>query len=206
MTDTQVRDEAMTIFLAGHETTANALTWTWYLLSGAPAVESRLHEEVDRVLQGRLPTVADIGALPLVERIVTESIRLYPPAWIVGRRALEAYAMGPYIAPARSLILASPWVVHRDARLFPDPERFDPDRWTPAFKAALPPYAYFPFGGGPRRCIGESFAWMELVLVVATIAQRWRLRLVPGHPVEPEALVTLRTKHGMRTTLHRRTD
>jgi cytochrome P450 len=206
MTDAQVRDEAMTIFLAGHETTANALTWTWYLLSGAPAVELRLHEEVDRVLQGRLPTVADIPSLRCVERAVTESVRLYPPAWIVGRRALAPYPMGPYLAPARSLVLASPWVVHRDARFFSDPERFDPDRWTPAFKALLPPYAYFPFGGGPRRCIGESFAWMELVLVVATIAQRWKLRLVPGHPVEPEALVTLRTKHGMRMLLERRSD
>ena len=204
MTDAQVRDEAMTIFLAGHETTANALTWTWYLLSGAPDAEARLHDEVDRVLRGRLPGVADIPSLPVVERVVTEAMRLYPPAWIVGRRAVEPYAMGPYLAPARSLILASQWVVHRDGRFFADPDRFDPDRWTPAFKTALPPYAYFPFGGGPRRCIGESFAWMELVLVTAVIAQRWKLRLVPGHPVEPEALVTLRTKHGMRMTLERR--
>ncbi len=205
MTDAQVRDEAMTIFLAGHETTANALTWMWYLVSGAADVESRLHEELDRVLNGRLPTVADIPSLAFVERIVTESMRLYPPAWIVGRRALERYAIGPYVAPARSLVLVSPWVVHRDARWFPDPERFDPDRWTPAFKVAMPPFAYFPFGGGPRRCIGESFAWMELVLVAATIAQRWRLRLVPGFQPEPEALVTLRTKRGMRMTLERRT-
>jgi cytochrome P450 len=206
MTDTQVRDEAMTIFLAGHETTANALTWTWYLLSGAPEVESRLHEELDRVLNGRLPAVADIPSLAFLERVVTESMRLYPPAWIVGRRALEPHAIGPYVAPARALVLVSPWVVHRDGRWFPDPERFDPDRWTPAFKAALPPFAYCPFGGGPRRCIGESFAWMELVLVTAAIAQRWKLRLVPGHPVAPEALVTLRTKHGMRMTLERRAD
>jgi cytochrome P450 len=204
MTDAQIRDEAMTIFLAGHETTANALTWTWYLLSGAPGVEARLHDEIDRVLQGRLPAMADIPSLTFVERVVTEAMRLYPPAWIVGRRALEPYRMGPYVAPARALVLASQWVVHRDARLFSDPERFDPDRWTAPFKAALPPFAYFPFGGGPRRCIGESFAWMELVLVTATIAQRWKLRLVPGHPVEPEALVTLRTKHGMRMTLERR--
>jgi cytochrome P450 len=206
MTDTQVRDEAMTIFLAGHETTANALTWTWYLLSGAPDVESRMYQELDRVLMGRLPTVADIPSLSCVERIVTETMRLYPPAWIVGRRALEPYAIGPYVAPARSLVLLSPWVVHRDARWFPDPERFDPDRWTPAFKAAMPPFAYVPFGGGPRRCIGESFAWMELVLVAATIAQRWKLRLVPGFQPEPEALVTLRTKHGMRMTLERRSN
>jgi cytochrome P450 len=204
MTDTQVRDEAMTIFLAGHETTANALTWTWYLLSGAPEIEARLHREIDAVLGGRRPTVADIPVLPLVERVVTEAMRLYPPAWIVGRRAIESYRIGSYVAPARSLVLASQWVVHRDERWFADPERFDPDRWTPAFKAALPPYAYFPFGGGPRRCIGESFAWIELVLVVATIAQRWKLRLVPGHPVEPQALVTLRTRYGMRMTVERR--
>jgi cytochrome P450 len=204
MTDTQVRDEAMTIFLAGHETTANALTWTWYLVSGAPDVEARLHAEIDAVLGGRLPGVGDIPSLPYVERVVTEAMRLYPPAWIVGRRAIDRYPLGAYVAPARSLVLTSQWVVHRDARWFADPERFDPDRWTPAFKAALAPYAYFPFGGGPRRCIGESFAWMELVLVVATIAQRWKLRLVPGHPVEPQALVTLRTRHGMRMTVERR--
>jgi len=204
MTDTQVRDEAMTIFLAGHETTANALTWTWYLLGGAPEIEARLHAEIDAVLGGRLPVVSDIPSLPFVERVVTEAMRLYPPAWIVGRRAIDRYAMGSYVAPARSLVLASQWVVHRDGRWFANPERFDPDRWTPAFKAALPPYAYFPFGGGPRRCIGESFAWMELVLVVATIAQRWKLRLVPGHPVEPQALVTLRTRYGMRMTIERR--
>jgi cytochrome P450 len=204
MTDEQVRDEAMTIFLAGHETTANALTWTWYLLSGAPEVEARLHDEIGRVLQGRLPAAVDLGALPFVEKVVAESMRLYPPAWIVGRRAIDEYPIGRYVAPAKSLFLFSPYVVQRDARFFAEPERFNPDRWTPEFKASLPPFAYFPFGGGPRRCIGESFAWMELVLVVATIAQRWTLRLVPGHPVETQPLVTLRTKHGMRMTLERR--
>ena len=204
MTDQQVRDEAMTILLAGHETTANALTWTWYLLSEAPALEARLVEEVDRVLGGRLPAVADIGALSYVEKVVTESMRLYPPAWIIGRRALEDYPIGEYLAPARSIMVMSPYVLHRDARYFPEPDRFNPDRWTPEFRAALPPFAYFPFGGGPRRCIGESFAWMELVLVVATIAQQWQLRVVPGHRVEPQPLITLRTKHGMRMTLTRR--
>jgi cytochrome P450 len=204
MTDQQVRDEAMTIFLAGHETTANALTWTWYLLGGAPGVEARLADEVDRALKGRLPTVADISSLPYVEKVVTESMRLYPPAWIIGRRALQDYRIGDYVAPARSIMVMSPYVLHRDARYFPDPERFDPDRWTPEFRSALPPFAYCPFGGGPRRCIGESFAWMELILVAATIAQQWRLRLVPGHPVLPQPVVTLRTKHGMRMTVHRR--
>jgi cytochrome P450 len=204
MSDKQVRDEAMTIFLAGHETTANALTWTWYLVSQSPEVEARLHEEVDRVLQGRLPTVQDIPALGYVERIVTETMRLYPPAWIIGRRALQDYPIGEYVAPAQSIFVMSAYVMQRDARYFAEPDRFDPDRWTPEFRAALPPFAYFPFGGGPRRCIGDSFAWMELVLVVATIAQQWRLTLVPGHPVEPQPLVTLRTKHGMRMTATRR--
>jgi len=204
MTDKQVRDEAMTIFLAGHETTANALTWTWYLLSGAPDVEARLHEEVDRVLRGRAPSMADIGSLPFVERVVTESMRLYPPAWIIGRRALVDYPIGPYVAPARSIFVLSPYVTHRDARFYASPDRFDPDRWTPEFKTSLAKFAYFPFGGGPRQCIGESFAWMELILIVATIAQQWTLRLVPGHPVVPQPLVTLRTKHGCRMTLERR--
>ena len=204
MSDRQVRDEAMTILLAGHETTANALTWTWYLVSSTPAVEARLHEEVDRVLGGRLPAVADIGALTYVERVVTEAMRLYPPAWIIGRRALREYPVGDYVAPARSLLVMSPYVLQRDARFFRDPEQFDPDRWTPEFKAGLPPFAYFPFGGGPRRCIGDAFAWMELVLVVATIAQHWRLALEPGHPVEAQPLVTLRTKHGMKMIANRR--
>jgi cytochrome P450 len=204
MSDEQVRDEAMTIFLAGHETTANALTWTWYLLSGAPEIERRLHHEVDRVLQGRLPAMADIGALKYTEQVVTESMRLYPPAWIIGRRALDAYPVGPYIAPARSIFVMSPYVLHRDPRFYADPEHFDPDRWTAAFRAALPRFAYFPFGGGPRQCIGESFAWMELVLVVATVAQRWSLRLESGHPVIPQPVITLRTKHGLRMKIMKR--
>jgi cytochrome P450 len=204
MSDVQVRDEAMTIFLAGHETTANALTWTWYLLSTAQDVEATLHAEVDRVLQGRLPRVADIASLPFVERVVTESMRLYPPAWLIGRRAIADYELGEYAVPARTILVMSPFVTQRDARFYTDPERFDPERWTPDFRATLPKFAYFPFGGGPRQCIGESFAWMELILLVATIAQRWRLQLVPGHPVVPEPLVTLRTKHGLRMTLHQR--
>jgi cytochrome P450 len=204
MTDRQVRDEAMTIFLAGHETTANALTWTWYLLSSAPEVERALHAEIDRVLQGRLPTLADIPQLGYVERVVTESMRLYPPAWIIGRRAIADYPLGDYVAPARSILVMSPYIMQRDPRFYADPERFDPGRWTPEFRAALPKFAYFPFGGGPRQCIGESFAWMELILLVATIAQQNRLRLVPGHPVVPQPLITLRAKHGMRMTVERR--
>ena len=204
LSDEQVRDEAMTLLLAGHETTANALTWTWYLLSQAPAVEQALHDELDRVVGRRLPTMADIPRLPLTERIVTESMRLYPPAWIVGRRAIGDYAIADYGVPARSMLFMSPYVMQRDARFFPDPERFVPDRWTPAFKAALPKFAYFPFGGGARQCIGEQFAWMELMLLVAAIGSRWQLRLVPGHPVVPQPLVTLRAKHGMKMIASRR--
>jgi cytochrome P450 len=204
MTDQQVRDEAMTIFLAGHETTANALTWTWYLLSSSPEVEAKLHAEVDQVLQGRLPAVRDLPSLPYVERVVTEAMRLYPPAWMIGRRAIAEYQLGAYVAPARSILVMSPYIMQRDPRFYPDPERFDPDRWTPEFRAALPKFAYFPFGGGPRQCIGESFAWMELILLVATIARHRRLRLVPGHPVVPQPLVTLRAKHGMRMTIETR--
>lgn len=204
MSDEQVRDEAMTIFLAGHETTANALAWTWYLLSETPDVERRLHDEVDRTLGGRLPTLADIPLMPFVERVVTESMRLYPPAWIIGRRAVQDYSIRDYVAPAGSLFIVSPYVLHRDARYFSEADRFDPDRWTPEFKASLPPFAYLPFGGGARRCIGESFAMMELVLVLATIAQRWRLALVAGHPVVPQPVITLRLEHGLRMTVHQR--
>jgi cytochrome P450 len=204
MTDQQVRDEAMTIFLAGHETTANALTWTWFLLGNAPDVEAKLHHELARVLQGRLPTVKDLASLSYVERVVTESMRLYPPAWIIGRRAIAEYQLGEYLAPPRSILLMSPYIMQRDPRFYPDAERFDPDRWTPDFRAALPKFAYFPFGGGPRQCIGESFAWMELILLVATIAQQCRLRPVPGHPVVPQPLITLRAKHGMRMTISKR--
>ncbi len=204
MSDAQVRDEAMTIFLAGHETTANALAWTWYLLSQSPEVEARLHAEVDRVLGGRTPAMADLPQLGYVEQIITESMRLYPPAWLLGRRAVGAYEVGGYTLPPRTIVLMSPYVIHRDARLFAEPERFAPERWTPEFKAGLPQFAYFPFGGGARRCIGESFAWMELVLVAATIAQHWTLRLVPGHPVVPQPVVTLRLKHGLKMTATRR--
>src|SRR5258705_406374 len=146
--------------------------------------------------------MADLGSLQYVERVVTEAMRLYPPAWIVGRRAIADYPLGDYVAPAKAILVMSPYIMQRDPRFYAEPDRFDPDRWTPAFRAALPKFAYFPFGGGPRQCIGESFAWMELILLVATIGQQWRMRLVPGHPVVPQPGVTLRTKYGMRMTLH----
>jgi cytochrome P450 len=204
MTDRQVRDEAMTIFLAGHETTANALSWTWFLLSRAPHVEARLHEEVDRVLGGRLPTVDDLPRLTVVEQVISEAMRLYPPAWMIGRRAIQDYPIDNYLAPSGSVVLISPYLMHRDERFFPEPDRFLPERWTPEFKASLPPFAYLPFGGGARRCIGESFAWMELVLVASAIAQKWQFRVAPEHPVIPQAVVTLRMKHGLRAVATRR--
>jgi cytochrome P450 len=205
MSDRQVRDEAMTIFLAGHETTANALTWTWYLLSQHPGVEARLAEEVDRELDGRPPNVDDLARLPYVEAVVTESMRLYPPAWILGRMAVREHPVREYVMPVGSTALLSPYVVHHDPRWFPDPFRFDPERWEPEAAAARPKFSYFPFGGGPRVCIGESFAWMELRLVVARTAQRWGFRLAPEARVELLPQVTLRPRYGMPMIAHRRT-
>jgi cytochrome P450 len=203
MTDAQVRDEAITIFLAGHETTANALAWTWYLLARNPEAEARLHAEVD-ALGGRAPTAADLPRLPWTEMVLAESMRLYPPAWIIGRRAVEPYAVGGFDVPRGSIVVVSQWVTHRDPRWFPDPERFDPERFGRAAKEARPKFAYFPFGGGPRVCIGEGFAWMEGVLVLAAIARRWRLRLVPGQIVVPAPSITLRPGNGIRMLLERR--
>jgi cytochrome P450 len=204
MSDRQLRDEAMTLFLAGHETTANLLTWTWYLLSQHSAIEAQLHAELDKVLAGRLPTVEDMPRLTYTRMILAESMRLYPPAWILGRRAINDYKVGDYIIPAGSIITLCQYVMHRDPRYYPEPETFDPQRWTAEAEASRPKFAYFPFGGGPRQCIGESFAWMEGTLLLATLAQAWQLRLVPGHPVETKALITLRPRYGMRMTLTRR--
>ena len=201
MTDTQVRDEALTLFLAGHETTANALTWTWYLLSQNPDCERKLHEEVEGVLGGRPPQCDDLPNLRYTEMVLAESMRLYPPAWAIGRKAIAPFELGGYDIPAGGIMILSPYVTHRDARFFPDPERFDPERFTPEARDARPKFAYFPFGGGARVCIGERFAWMEGTLVLAAIAQKWRLRLVPGHRVEPHPLITLRTRYGMRMTV-----
>jgi len=192
MTDLQLRDEALTIFLAGHETTANALAWTWHLLALHPDAEAMLHAEVDSALGGRLPTAADLPRLAFTRAVLAESMRLFPPAWVVGRQPLEDFAAGGYRIAAGAVVMMSPWVVHRDPRWWPDPERFDPGRWTPEAEAALPRFAYFPFGGGPRKCIGEGFAWMEGVLALATLARRWRLRHVPGSRVTAHPTITLR--------------
>jgi len=203
MTDEQVRDEALTLFLAGHETTANALTWAWYLLSQNPPAEAAFHAELDRVLAGRLPSFDDLPQLRYAESVFAEALRLYPPAWGIGRRALEDYPVGDFVIPARAVVLMSPYVVHRDPRWFPDPLLFRPERWLPD-DPARPKFAYFPFGGGARVCIGERFAWMEGTLLLAAIGQRWRLRLEPGHRVETHARITLRPKHGMRMIAERR--
>jgi cytochrome P450 len=206
MSDQQIRDEVMTLILAGHETTANALSWTWYLLAQHPEVERRLHDELDDVLdQGRrLPTVEDLPRLRYTEMILSESMRLYPPAWVVGRLAIKDYAVRGYVVPAGSLVLVSQYVTHRDARFFTDPERFQPARWAPELKESRPAYSYFPFGGGARRCVGEGFAWMEGVLLIAAIASRWRMRLDPAHRVETYPRITLRPRRGVRVTLERR--
>ncbi len=204
MTDQQLRDEMITIFLAGHETTANALTWTWYLLSQHPTIEEQLHRELSEVLRERTPTFADVARLRYTEMVLAESMRLYPPAWATGRLAAVDCEIGGYFVPRKSLVLVSQFVMHRDERYYKDPLRFDPERWTPEARESRPQFSYFPFGGGPRRCIGEGFAWMEGILLIATLAQSWRMRLVPHHPVALKPLITLRPKHGMRMTVVRR--
>jgi cytochrome P450 len=204
MDDRQVRDEVLTLFLAGHETTANALSWSWYLLAGHPDAEARFHEEIDAVLGDRLPRAADLPSLPYTRKVLAESMRLYPPAWAVSRKAVEPVTIGGYDLPPGTGVLAAQWVMHRDPRWFEDPLAFRPERWTEEFEAGLPKLAYFPFGGGPRICIGMGFAWMEGVLLLATLGRRWRMRLVPGHPVAPSARITLRPKHGVLVTLSRR--
>ncbi|MGA7302546.1 MAG: cytochrome P450 [Candidatus Sulfotelmatobacter sp.] len=192
-----LRDQVITIFLAGNETVANALSWTWYLLSENPECEAKLHEEVDRVLAGRLAVAADVPNLRYTETVMAESLRLYPPAWAMGRYARNDFTLGEYFLPARTTVLISQFITHRDPRYFPDPLRFDPDRFSAEGKARRTKFTYFPFGAGARQCIGESFAWMEGVLILATLAQKWKLRLDPGHRIEPQPLITLRPKYGM---------
>lgn len=203
MSDKQVHDEALTLFLAGHETTANALTWTWYLLSQNPEAEARLRAELDDTLQGRLPTVDDLPRLSYTSMVFSEALRLYPPAWVVGRMAAVNCKVAGFEIPAGTLLMMSPYVTQRDPRFFAEPERFRPERWTPEEQEKRPKFAYYPFGGGTRVCIGERFAWMEGVLLLAAIAQQWRLRLVPGHPVAHHALMTLRTRYGMKMIAER---
>jgi cytochrome P450 len=206
MTDRQLRDEVLTLLLAGHDTTALALSWAWYLLARHPEVEVRLWAELDEVLDGRSPTVADVPRLRYAEAVITETMRLYPPAWAMGRKALRDTAVGGYPVPRGTTLFMSQWAIHRDPRFFDEPERFIPERWTDGTLARkLPRFAYFPFGGGQRICIGNTFAMLEAVLLLATIAQRYRLTLAdPDRPVTPLPVVTLRPKGGVAMVLHER--
>ena len=198
MTDEQLRDEVLTIFLAGYETVANALTWTWYLLSQNSEAEVRMHAEIDAVLgRERLPTLEDLPRLRYTEMVLAESMRLYPPAWAMGRQSIADVELGPYRFPAGTYFFFSQYIIQRSAEYFPEPLRFDPDRFLPEHKARRHRFAYFPFGGGGRQCIGEAFAWMEGVLMLATIAQQWGLRFVPGQTVDVQPKITLRPKFPM---------
>lgn len=198
-----LRDQVITIFLAGYETVSNAMTWTWYLLSQNPEAERRMHDHIDDVLGTRAPTFEDIPGLKPVEMVMAESMRIFPPVWAMGRKALDDFELGAYFLPRGTTVLISQWVANRNPANFPDPLHFDPSRFSPD-APTRPRFAYFPFGAGPRQCIGESFAWMEGVLILSVIAQKWRLRLVPGHPVKPQPLITLRPKYGMQMTIEPR--
>ena len=204
MSDQQLRDEVITLLLAGHETTALNLSWAWYLLSQHPDVEEKLHAELETVLGGRLPCAADLPRLQYTDRVIRETLRLYPPAWRIFRRTLEPFTVGEYTLPAGSNIVMSQWVTQRDPRWFSEPDRFYPDRWSEEAAAKLPRFAYFPFGGGLRVCIGAGFAMMEATLLLATIAQRFRMRLEPNQRIEPLASITLRPRNGIRVELQER--
>ena len=204
LTDRQIRDEVVTIFLAGHETTASALTWSWDLLAQHPEAERRLHAELDAVLGDRPPPPNDLPQLPYANGVFAEALRLYPTAAMIFRRALEDHAVGGYVIPKGGVVMLSQYVMHRDPRFYPDPDVFDPDRWAPEVRAGRPRYCYFPFGGGPRVCIGEGFASMEGVLVLATVAQRWRLRLPAGAPPRRDPRLGTRPSDELRVRLERR--
>ena len=207
MTDEQVRDEALTLFLAGHETTSNALTFTWYLLSQHPDKAARMYEELDRVLKGRLPIIDDLPELKYTEHVLAESMRMFPPAWAIGRLALEEHEFGEYTIPKGALVLVSPYVTQRDARFWEAADEFVPERWEQlTVKEAGQRNIYFPFGGGVRRCIGESFAWTEGILLLATIARRWRLELATDQRLALLPLITLRPKYGMKMRIFDRRD
>jgi cytochrome P450 len=204
MNDRQLRDETITLFLAGHETTANTLSWTWWLLAQNPAVEKKFHEELHGVLGGRAPTVDDLPKLTYLSYVLTESLRLYPTAWGMARLAAEEHEIAGYpVRPGYGVAFAQ-WVIHRDARWFDAPLEFRPERWKNGLAKQLPRFAYFPFGGGPRQCIGNTFALMEASVVLATIGQKFRFALAPDHKVTPLASITLRPKNGVQVTLEAR--
>ncbi len=204
MTDRQLRDEAITLFLAGHETTASTLSWTWWLLAQNPAVEAKLHAELDAVLGDPGPSLDDLPKLAYTGHVITESLRLYPAAWGMARLAIEDHEIAGYPVTKGMGVAMAQWVVHRDSRWYDAPEEFRPERWENDLWKRLPRFAYFPFGGGPRQCIGNAFALMEATLILATIARKFRLRLVANHPVAPLASITLRPRHGVRVTLESR--
>ena len=200
----QLRDEAMTLLFAGHETTAAALSWAWWLLGTHPEAESRVHKELDGVLAGRAPQFEDLPNLSYTRMVFQEAMRLYPPAWATSRRSIDDDEVGGYCVPAGTTVLISPYVTHRNPRYWEDPEIFDPERFLLERSAGHPEFAYLPFGGGPRKCIGDHFAMTEGVLILTTIAQRYRLLPVPEHPVEPQPLLTLRPKRGIIVSLEER--
>lgn len=204
MTDQQIRDEIMTILMAGHETTAVALSWTWWLLSEHPEVAERVHAEIHGVVGGRDATNEDVPLLPLTRAVLSESMRLHPPAWVIGRRALMDMEIGGFAVPAEAIVLMSQYIVQRDARWFVEPKEFRPERWLDGSETSRPRFCYFPFGGGPRVCIGEQFAWTEGVLAIATIARHWRMHHDSTRPVGHDALVTLRPRNGMWMQMERR--
>lgn len=204
MSDKQLRDEVMTFFLAGHETTAKAMTWTWLLLSQHVAVRRRLEEEVDRVLGGRPATADDLPRLSFAKLVIQESMRLYPPVWGMARMTVNDDQIGDVTIPAGSPVLLVQYATHRHRDFWDNPEGFDPDRFSPERSEGRHPYAYFPFGAGPRICIGNHFAMMESVLILSSVTSQWRLNLLPGRPVVPEARVTLRPKHGLMMSAQRR--
>jgi cytochrome P450 len=204
MTDAQLRDEVMTLFLAGHETTALSLSWSWYLLAMNPDTERKFHEELESVLGGRRPEVSDLPKLKYTEMVAKEAMRLYPPAYAVGREALEETEIGGYRVPKGDQVFAFQWATHRDPRFFDNPDGFEPERWTPERSEGLPKYAYFPFGGGPRQCIGNYFAMMEIVLLLATIGQRFRFTLVKDFKVELLPVLSLRPTNGIQVVVEPR--
>jgi cytochrome P450 len=207
MTDQQLRDEVMTLFIAGHETTANALTWTFYLLSQYPAAAARLQRELAQVLAGRLPGVADLPNLKYTRMLFSEAMRLYPPAWTVGRTALVDDEIGGFPIPAGTTLIASQWVMHRHPAYWAEPHLFNPERFNPdGGPQKRHRYTYFPFGGGPRLCIGEPLAWMEGILLTATLAQHYHFELAPDAQVALDPRITLRPRYGLPVILHQRRD
>ena len=205
MTEKQLRDEVLTLLIAGHETTANVLAWIFYLLARHPAAEQRMYEEAKAVLSGRAAFgAADLDRLAYTRRVMQEGLRLYPPGWFIGREALTDVQLGGYTVPKGAVVMMSQYVTHRDARFFEDPGHFKPERWEGDLEDRLPRGAYFPFSAGDRHCIGEGFAWQEALLILATLAERWRFELVPGQNIRPRPSVTLRPDGPIKMTVRPR--